>query len=180
MTPEGIKPLTHHLDGVVSVCDHGGKSWTHQKKLFYHQGYFFYLYFCAAVDAILQKQNPNDRLNLRTSSSAFVPRLQANITFSLPSSLQTSPVRTTPQTHLLLTTLRGPANTLISVEGNILLCNDHKEGWPGQRWGRPLTPSEPAECAGDHGAADELSDESWTVHLGDLWCHPPDSRRMCL
>lgn len=40
--------------------------------------------FCAAVDTILQKQNPNDRLNLRTSSSAFVPRLQANIPFHYP------------------------------------------------------------------------------------------------
>lgn len=70
---------------------------------------------------------------------------------------------------ILLATLSGPAkrNRYISVEGNILLCNDDKEGWTGQRWDEPLTPSEPAECAGDHRADDEVVDP-WTVHLVSL------------
>lgn len=39
-----------------------------------------------------------------------------------------------PHKGILRSTLCGPANRnrLISVEGNVLLCNDDREGWPGQ------------------------------------------------
>lgn len=178
--PRGNKAL-HSPFGWCSFCLW---SWREElnasEKVIPPSDLFLLLVFlcCGRHDpAVTKPKRPDEPPNHQL---CFCSTFTSQYTFSLSSSLQTSPVRTTPYTHLLLTTLRGPANTLISVEGNIWLCNDHKEGWPGQRWGRPLTPSEPAECAGDHGAADELSDESWTVHLGDLWCHSPDSRRMCL
>ena len=63
-------------------------------------------------------------------------------------------------------------NRFISVEGNILLCNDDREGRPGQRWGDVLTPPPPPgpqwaaarACRWPHGAVDELG-HSRTVHL---------------
>lgn len=65
-----------------------------------------------------------------------------------------------PHKDVSLSTLSGPAkrNRFVSVEGNILLCNDDREGWPGQRWGEPLTPSEPRSVPVTTG----LMMNSWT------------------